>query len=195
MRWHRRNIAGFMLFIGSAIFLMGMIVSESVRPDHNVSENYISDLGVGKTAPIFNTTISLLGLVTIIGVIILRNDFNSRSFLLLLGLSGIGSLALGLFPSTVPASHMPFAATSLLFGAASAIISFKFIATPFRYGSLALGAVSLSALLFLATGNYLGMGPGGMERLVVYPLIIWALGIGGSLMGALSNRRRWVKGG
>ena len=32
-------------------------------------------------------------------------------------------------------------------------------------------------------GIYLGLGKGGMERLIVYPNLLWALGFGGWIIG------------
>jgi len=39
------------------------------------------------------------------------------------------------------------------------------------------------SIVFAGSGHHLGLGPGGIERLIVYPLIIWSMRLGGALMG------------
>jgi hypothetical membrane protein len=41
--------------------------------------------------------------------------------------------------------------------------------------SLALGALGLSATLLFVTGNFLGLGLGGMERVAAYPMTVWQI--------------------
>ena len=55
-----------MLFIGSVQFIIAMLIAEAIYPGYNVSRNYISDLGVGPAAGIFNSSVSLLGLTGIL---------------------------------------------------------------------------------------------------------------------------------
>jgi hypothetical protein len=55
---------------------------------------------------------------------------------------------------------------------------------PLSHFSVGLGIVSLVAIVLLVTQQDLGIGKGGMERMVAYPIFIWALGFGGSLIGA-----------
>jgi hypothetical membrane protein len=50
--------------------------------------------------------------------------------------------------------------------------------------SLISGLTSLTALALFATNNYLGLGHGGMERLIVYPVLSWGLLIAGYLLTA-----------
>ena len=49
---------------------------------------------------------------------------------------------------------------------------------PLSYFSVFLGIVSLSALVLFASGTYLGLGKGGMERMVAYPALLWVVGFG-----------------
>ena len=50
------------------------------------------------------------------------------------------------------------------------------------YFSAVLGLVSLFMLVGYVGEIYLGLGAGGMERMIVYPVLVWALGFGGYLM-------------
>ena len=44
----------------------------------------------------------------------------------------------------------------------------------FRAYTMLSGLVILIALILFATKNYAGLGVGGMERLVVAPMLLWA---------------------
>lgn len=182
MAGHDRKLAGAIVFAGSGLFLLGMVVAEAMYPGYSISGNYISDLGIGPSAHIFNTAIILFGLAVLAGIFLLREEFRSRIFLLLLVLSSIGSIGVGIFPKTILYPHTISALTAFASGGLGAILASRFIHPPFSYISAIFGAISLTALLLLVTGNYLGLGAGGMERLVAYPLVIWALGFGGGLI-------------
>jgi hypothetical protein len=40
----------------------------------------------------------------------------------------------------------------------------------------------LVATVLYGSHVYLGLGAGGMERMVVYPVLLWSIGFGGYLM-------------
>jgi hypothetical protein len=44
--------------------------------------------------------------------------------------------------------------------------------------SIVSGSVGLLATALFVSGHYLGAGIGGMERLAVYPLPLWLIGVG-----------------
>jgi hypothetical protein len=39
-------------------------------------------------------------------------------------------------------------------------------------------AVAAASFLLMGSGNYLGLGLGGMQRMGVYPLLLWDVGFG-----------------
>jgi hypothetical membrane protein len=45
-----------------------------------------------------------------------------------------------------------------------------------------LGVITFTAFILLVAKVYLSLSAGGMERMIVYPLLIWALGTGAYLM-------------
>ena len=51
-----RRIAGALLFLGVAQFLLCIIAAEAFYPNYLIHNNAISDLGVGSTAWLFNCT-------------------------------------------------------------------------------------------------------------------------------------------
>jgi hypothetical membrane protein len=68
------------------------------------------------------------------------------------------------------------------FSGLSAIVTYKFQRRPMSYFSVVLGSATLAALILFAFKVYLGLGAGGMERMVVYPVLLWSLGFGGHMM-------------
>jgi hypothetical membrane protein len=63
MKYENKKIAGLLLFIGGIQCVLGIIIAETLYPDYSTSENWISDLGVGPSALIFNSSIFLLGVL------------------------------------------------------------------------------------------------------------------------------------
>ncbi|MFZ0011706.1 MAG: hypothetical protein WAL97_07380 [Halobacteriota archaeon] len=49
-----------------------------------------------------------------------------------------------------------------------------------RFPLSCLGIIALVAFVLLVTGHWLGIGKGGMERTIAYPIFLWALGFGGA---------------
>ncbi|MFB3889193.1 MAG: DUF998 domain-containing protein [Candidatus Bathyarchaeia archaeon] len=179
-------MAGLLLFLGGLLSVLGIMVAETQYPGYSVSQNYISDLGVGPAALLFNTTILLLGLLVLASMFYVHRAFGSRLFTAVLALSGLGAVGVGIFNENFLLLHLPFALTAFISSAASAIVAARFVKFPFNYVSAALGALSLAALVLMMTGEYfgeyLGLGAGGMERMIAYPTMLWMLGFGGYLM-------------
>ncbi|MCK5562755.1 hypothetical protein KAI30_01170, partial [Candidatus Bathyarchaeota archaeon] len=87
-----------------------------------------------------------------------------------------------LFPKTAGAIHGVVSLIIFLFGGLSAITSYKLLKPPLSYSAVPLGALSLVALALFGSGVYLGLGWGGMERMIAYPTLLWAVGFSGHLM-------------
>ena len=97
-------------------------------------------------------------------------------------LSSIGALGVALFPETAGPVHAIFSLIVFLFGGLAAVASFQLEELPMNYLSILLGAVSLTALGLTISGTNLGLGPGGMERMIAYPALFWLIGFGSHLM-------------
>jgi len=173
-------VAGLLIMVGVSQFTMLMIVCESLYPNYSVAYNYISDLGVGVTAPIFNSSIILLGLAIIASSKLLYKVFRSKTLSIPLFLTGFGALGVGLFPEGSPYSlHTIMSAATFISAGITATVAYKFTPKPISYISIVMGITSLTALGLFASENYLGIGCGGMERMIVYPVLQWALIFGG----------------
>ncbi len=190
--------AGILFLIASTQFILGLIIAEALYPNYSISGNYISDLGVGPSSMIFNSSIFLLGLLSIIGAYFLPRNINFRALTVLVALMAIGAMGAGVFTKASPAIHGAVSSMAFVFAGLSAIASFKVLKTPLSAMSVILGLTSLGALALFAGGLltsgslmssqapasdlFLGIGPGGMERMIVYPALIWLAGFSGHLI-------------
>jgi hypothetical membrane protein len=195
--------AGILFFIASTQVVLGLIVAEALYPSYSVSSNYISDLGVGPSSVIFNSSIFLLGFLSIIGAYFLPRTVDFTGLTVLLVLMAVGAMGAGIFTSAFTAIHGVMSSTAFVFGGVSAIVSFKVLKKPLSAMSVVLGLMALGAFVLFAGGLltsgaytsseaqnsdfFLGLGPGGMERMIVYPALIWLAGFGGHLI-ALSEK-------
>lgn len=177
--------AGLLLLAGGALFLLGIHVAEALYPGYSVSGNKISDLGTGPAAPslIFNSSVFLFGLLGALAALLLRRDAPDRKLACALAFSGIGAMGVGVFPSSVGAPHTISAFLAFFFGALVAVLSYPRAGKPLGYLAGALGITSLAALALFAADIYLGLGAGGMERMVLYPVLTWTVALGGLLAG------------
>ncbi|BCS92917.1 hypothetical protein L3N51_00805 [Metallosphaera sp. J1] len=175
-----RNTAlgGVLLAIGVIQFWILMLIAEELYPGYNLDHNYISDLGVGRTAPIFNSSIIVLGVLVVACGILM----SKRSISPLLIIGGLGMIGVGIFPETTGTPHLISALIAFLFSGLASFPAFKLSSTPLRYSYPILGIISLVSLFLFVSHNYLGLGPGGVERMIVLPDIIWAISFGSSVV-------------
>ena len=185
--------AGIAIFVGAVQFSVFLILAEIYYPGYNVSTNYVSDLGATcstsgacvinePTSMIFNASIALLGLLVILGAYFLQRAFRLTPATVMVALSGVGALGLGLFPETAGIVHSIFTLVVFLFAGLAALTTARLQKQPMFYFSIILGIVTLVALLLYMADVYLGLGPGGMERMIVYPALVWSIGFGGHMM-------------
>jgi hypothetical membrane protein len=176
--------AGAAVFIGTVQFAVLLIVAEAVRPSYSVSNNYISDLGANaSSSSIFNSSIALLGILVLVGAYFFQKAYPWKPATSMIVLTGIGALGVGSFPEGSPFYlHPAFSLVTFLFAGLSALVTARFLRKPLFYFSLILGAIALAALLLYEADIYLGLGPGGMERMIAYPELLWGIGFGSHMM-------------
>jgi hypothetical membrane protein len=191
-----RQKAGLALFAGGVQFAIGLTLAEIVYDGYSMSRNFISNLGnwgllqAATSAYLFNGSIILLGASILVTAWFLFRSIVDRIFPVVIVLAGIGAIGVGVFsevdvdepPFRLQIIHTVFSFIAFFFSAVSALFAFRIVRAPFNYLSVVLGVVSLVALGFFATGNYAGLGVGGMERMVVWPVLTWAIGFGGYLL-------------
>ena len=181
------------MFAGSAQFFIALTVAEALYPAYSVSQNYISDLGatcratcqvVQPTATIFNSSIFLLGVFGIFAALCMWRGFRNRILSIFIGLTSFGAMGVGFFPETAGPIHHIVSLITFVFAGLSAIASYKMQKAPLSYLSVLLGVMTLLSLTLYISNIFLGLGPGGMERMIVYPALIWTAGFGAYLFAS-----------
>lgn len=181
--------AGTLFLVAATQFILCLTIAEAAYPGYSVSANYISDLGVGPSAIIFNSSVFLLGLLILTGTYLQRHTQNFKTLNTLLLLMAVGAMGVGIFTKDFTLAHGAVSSAAFFFAGLSAITSFKLLPKPLSQISIVLGAMTLTALALFSTGMltsgsmtsttaydsafYLGLGPGGMERMIAYPALIW----------------------
>ena len=190
----RETITGTLFFVAVTQFLFCITIAEALYPGYSISANYISDLGVGPSSIIFNSSVFILGFSLILGTYFLRNNPDFKTVNILLFLVGLSAMGVGVFTKDFPLTHGVVSSMTFFFVGLSAISSFKVFKKPLSLISVILGAITLVALSLFSIGMitsgsitsnivydsnfYLGLGPGGMERMIVYPVVMWLAGLG-----------------
>jgi hypothetical membrane protein len=189
--------AGFLLSFAGADFLLVIMVLEAIYPGYSVHHNTISDLlavGTG-TSLIGEPMLFLAAISWIAGAYYLFRNTGRTGMMMLNLLPGAGLLLAVLSPENVNiVLHSAGAVLAFFPGPVAVLLSYRRIRSPFRYYALALGSLSLigTIIYFGAYETSLvqqGLGSGGWERVIVYPLLIWLIGFGSYLLAKSSERR------
>ena len=199
MNYGNKRIAGLLFIVAVVQYALAIVISEAVYSGYSVGAQLVSDLGdwslVGNNAAVFNTSAILYGLFVVVGAYYIQRVFKSRLFTSLLAINGVCSAIVGVVALNISSpSHSLLGLIAFVTIAASAIMSYKFVKSPLSYVAVILGAVTLLAIvLFMlgqgSSGFYLGLGLGGMERFIIYPVLLWLLGFGAYLIGDSSDTK------
>jgi hypothetical membrane protein len=190
-------IAGALLFVAGIIAFMGIITAEALYPPgYSTSLNEISDLGATEppdsvitqpSATIFNVTMMACGVLALAAAHCLQRATRRWAAPVLVALYGLGGLGVGIFPGNWGTVHALFALLTFTAGGIAAIVAWTVESGLFRYFSVLLGLVTLATLAVYAimgdSAPFAGLGIGGVERWVAYPVLLWITGLGGHLMG------------
>ena len=199
MDYDNKRVAGLLFIVATVQFVLAIVLSEAVYSGYSVGQQMVSELGdwslAGNNAAILNASMLLYGSLVIAGAYYIQRVFKNRLFASLLAVNGIGSLVAGVVALNISFEvHGTFGLIAFISIVAAAIMSYKFVKSPLSYISVILGAVTLSAivLFMLGQGNsdfYLGLGVGGVERSIIYPMALWMLGFGAYLIGDSSDKK------
>ncbi|MCI4324289.1 MAG: DUF998 domain-containing protein [Thermoplasmata archaeon] len=187
------RLGGAILAFGSIQFVAAMVVVQLYYPGYSDSGNAVSDLGSSMSpwAWLFNDSIRVLGLAAILGALLIRSAFASKSTTHLglgaLVVGGLGAIGVGTFPenTTWPVAGIHGVVALLTFlGSAVALLLLALAMSRdtrwqgLRAYSFLSGILTLLAVGLYATDRYLGLGPGGMERLIIAPILLWGVVVG-----------------
>jgi len=202
MNFDKTRLAGTLLAVGVLQWFFSVMIAEGLHQGYNLTASswipysnqihYVSELGVGSTAPIFNTATIVLGIAVISASYLLYLKEKAILVYSLLFITGIGAIGVGIFPTDIQPTHGIFQSLALIFGAIVAIFSYRKQPIPQSIISLALGLISLISVIiffpYLGLGandmsTFLGLGKGILERIVIYSLILWIFGYGYYILG------------
>jgi hypothetical membrane protein len=142
----------------------------------------------GNYAAIFNVSIIFAGALGIASAYFIQQAFKNRLFTSLLMINTFCNILIGVFAEDISMPmHGISALIGLIFGLGATFMSSRFVKSPLSYAPIILGGVTLLAIVLQGSGFYLGLGLGGIERLEIYPYLLWVLGFGAYLIGESSN--------
>jgi len=169
------KVMGFLCIFASVQFLLVILYLESIIPGFDRAKNVISDLGVGSTALAFNSSIILTGIVVILlAFLFLKSAKKLLPFTALL-VFGIAIACVGVFPENVGSMHIMAAMITFGLGALICIGSYWYSKKPWSYLFVLLGIISILASTLYYFNITFGVGYGLLERIIVYPLLIWGI--------------------
>lgn len=187
---------GSLLLVAGIQFMVLLMIAETRFPGYDVKEHYVSDLGRWDepSAVVFNPSVFVLGLLVAVAGYALLGTTPWKWMNLSMIVSGIGAMGVGLFPMTILPPHAISALLAFTFSNLAAILSFRYLTGPLSVMGPVLGGIGLAALVLFVSGIHLGIGPGGMERMVLYPVMGWMLAFSGYLMHEPSGTE-WITSG
>jgi hypothetical membrane protein len=213
-RWVTQPVLGAACWSLTLVYFAAQpIVAAAWEPPYSFSTNSISDLGnsgcgsfehpdgsfsdlCSPRHALMNMVFIVVGLMTALGAFLTRRTWPQRPSamvgLILIAVAGAGAIMVGLAPADEnlvlhgvgALLQVPANVGLLLLGVAS-WRSHRRIAV----FSLVCGSVGTAASVLWVSGSHLGLGSGGMERLTIDPLTIWATVIGTVLLWRYTRGR------
>lgn len=189
--WYGK-LSGALLLVAGAAILMGIITAEALYPAaYSTNRNTVSDLAAMRpdniirqpSAAIFNWTMIIAGLLVIVAAYYLYQALQRKAIPIATALLGIGMVGVGIFPGNHGNTHMLLANLAFAAGSIAAILSWKVLSGPLRYICLLLGTAALVSMvlasdLFINWAPVAHLGEGGIERWIVYPVVLWMVTFG-----------------
>ncbi|HZW01544.1 MAG TPA: DUF998 domain-containing protein [Candidatus Deferrimicrobium sp.] len=188
------RMAGVLLFVLAAQFMIVIMLAASIAPDYDFSAAAISDLGViTETALLFNVSLLAVGVLNIMGGYLFYRSHRNAWILALFVLAGLGAIGAGLFPLDSAGPHGLFALLAFVAFNLEAITVAAVVSGPMKALSVLAGVVGLVFVALMAIGDsgdvaaFGSIGHGGTERMIVYPVMVWMLALGGYLMATCDD--------
>ena len=193
------STAAILFMVAGSTILLGIITAEALFPgEYSTSEHSVSTLASTfepggdvrePSATIFNLTMIFTGLMIAGGAFLLSGY--GRAMPIALGILGIAVFLVGIFPGEIvdgepstEGAHPIVAMLAFLGGGSAALLAARVTHAPFRYLSALFGLICLAALFSSGALGDTKLEEGGVERWVIYPVVLWLLALGGYLLGA-----------
>ena len=187
------KLAGGLLLTAGVTIVMGIITAEALYTNPYNAKMEISDLGATETgvvlhpsSTIFNLTMLAAGAMILAGAFFAHRALNRRAVTIPTSLLGIGVLGVGIFPGNIHPQHPLFAFTAFVAGGLAVLLSARVTPQPLRAIFAVMGTISLgftlASVFLLEWGPFARLDLGGVERWMVYPVLLWLVGFGGYLV-------------
>lgn len=183
------SLAGIAFIVLAAGFMTVIMLAAAMVPGYDFAGGAISDLGVAAgTALLFNAALVAVGVLNVAGGYLFYRIHGARWIMAVFALAGLGAVGAGLFPLDTGGLHGLFALVAFLCFNVEALASATRVRGPMRVISAVAGVVGLAFVVLMAIGdggNAAAFGPighGGTERMIVYPVMLWLVAFGGSLL-------------
>jgi len=195
----RSQMAGALLAFTGIGILMAIITGEALYPaarHYSTFGNTISDLGgteppnsymVQPSRGIFIAMMAVSGVLVLISTFSLWPAIELRRIPIGLLVFGASLVGLAIFPGNVPTWHPWIALVCFVAGSTTAIMSRRALPRPVSVIAVVLGLVALAATFagleaFGDVGPQAWIGLGGVERWIAYPVLMWLVMFGTTLM-------------
>lgn len=183
------RLPGLLFFIEAAGFMTVIMLAASLAPNYDFQGGAISDLGrIGETALLFNVGLVVVGLLNIGGGYGFWRSHRHGWLFAIYVLAGIGAIGAGLIPLGTSDLHSLFALGAFVFFNAEAVGTGYVLHGPMRLISWLAGGAGMAYVVIMIIGDsgnpaiFGAIGHGGAERLIVYPVMLWLMALGGYLM-------------
>ena len=189
--------------VGALQFVLAMAIVQlfwTGHPAYSLTNNVISDLGNTQCGPwphatshdvcspwheVFDVSIVVLGALVVLGAVLARTGFpirrSSSVGLWMIALAGVGSIGVGVAPENVNLTvHAASATLAFVVGNLGLLVLGVAMFRDTRWSGLRAytlfsGLVGLVAAVLFLRGITGAVGTGGMERLIVDPLLLWLI--------------------
>jgi hypothetical membrane protein len=182
------HVGALALVVAAAQFVVAMIAVESQFPGYSLTSNYISDLGNTATSKywfVFSASIIAFGVLALLGLWLIRTAFREKSSrtigLGLLMVGAVSAILVGCFPENLEAGVHTVVSDTTFFGSGLGLIVLTFAMLRdtrwdrLRLYTLVSGVITMIAIGVAAAGRQGALGVGGIERVIVAPVILWAI--------------------
>ena len=189
-----QKTAGLLMVISGIQFMLLVSIAETLYPGYNTAKydlSSLADLPIHEpSATIFNVTVFIAGLLIVIASYLIYKRYQGKIFQAFLGILGIGAMGVGIFPGYTGNVHVIFAMASFIFGSLALLTSFTILKDSLlKYVMIVLGAIAFLDILLVIilqdASPFMTFGIGGTERLIVYPVILGVIALGGYLTGSM----------
>ena len=183
-----REKIGLLFLVGSIQVILALIIAEGLAENYDSQVHYVSTLASRSVAWIFNLTVFIFGVCTLIATYYLYKEFNKKLANTLLLLTAFCALGVGMFPEGARPWHGIFTGFLFIFSVLFLISLISLERTPLIVFLSIFGFFTLIVTLIFfpylgldveSNVTFHGLFKGTLERIVIYLNLCGFLILGG----------------